>query len=472
MTVPNLDASEARLGNHWVEFYEEDADLSPPLTQFARTAIERGDGLILIATPEHRRVAQSGLAVPLLDAERERGRYRELDARAAVESFSRGKVLDEALFSDLVSNEVAAARRASASGEVRVFGEAVGVLTAAGRFDDAIELEQYWNRLMTRHELALYCAYPLRHFPTALHRAELESICLNHTHVETRTRRATSFDAHRAAVEMAVLEQQARALLVETRQRAQLEEELSLRKAELVQARRLEAIALLGVGIAHDFNNFLTVIDSAADYLLDTCLADEEQRRAVLDIRAASERASALSARLLALTGNNQHAPRSIDPNSVVRGLSRLFRQVLRNHAELSLELDETLGCIRADSGHVEQVLLNLVVNARDAVSGLGKVVLRTKRRNVLAPAEVAPGTYVALEVSDNGSGMSDTVRAHLFEPFFTTKGHGFGLGLATVHTLVQQNGGQISVTTVPGQGTTFCLMFPELAGPGHALLS
>ena len=162
----------------------------------------------------------------------------------------------------------------------------------------------------------------------------------------------------------------------------------------------------------------------------------------------------------------------SIDPNSVVRGLSRLFRQVLRNHAELSLELDETLGSIHADSGHLEQVLLNLVVNARDAVDGLGKVVLRTKRRNVLAEADLAPGTYVALEVSDNGSGMSDAVRAHMFEPFFTTKVHGFGLGLATVQTLVQQNGGQISVTSVPGQGTTFCLMFPELAGPGHALLS
>jgi len=472
MSVPDLHPSETRLGNHWVEFYEDDADLCPPLTQFVRAGVERGDGILLIATPEHRRAVQAGLTAPLLDAAQERGSYRELDARAAVESFSQGKVLDETLFSDLVAREVAAARRASTSGEVRVFGEAVGVLTAAGRFDDAIELEHYWNRLMTRHELTLYCAYPLRHFPSALHRAELETICLNHTHVETRTRRAASFDAHRAAVEMAVLEQQARALLVETRQRALLEEELCMRKAELVQARRLEAIALLGGGIAHDFNNFLTVIDSATDYLLDTCLPDEEQRRAVLDIRAASERASALSARLLALTGNHQHDPRSVDPNGVVRGLSRLFRQVLRNHAELSLELDETLGSIRADPGHVEQVLLNLVVNARDAVSGLGKVVLRTKRRNVVAEADLASGTYVALEVSDNGSGISDAVRAHLFEPFFTTKEHGFGLGLATVHTLVQQNGGQISVTSVPGQGTTFCLMFPELTGPGHALLS
>ena len=471
MTVPNQQSTEPRLGNHWVAFYEDDAELYTPLTQFVREGLEQGDGILMIATPDHQSAVAGDIEAPLLDELRERGRYREIDAAAAVDRCSQRGTLSEPQFSGLVSAEVAAARRASTSGEVRVFGEAVGILTGSGRFDDAIELEQYWNRFLTRHEIALFCAYPLAHFPTALHRAKLESICLTHTHVEARPRRSASFDGLRAAVDRVVLEQQARALLRETRQRAALEEELSLRKAELAQARRLEAIALLGGGIAHDFNNFLTVIDSATDYLLDTCLPDEEQRRAVLDIRAASERASALSARLLALTGSKHHAPRTVDPNDIVRGLSRLFRQVLRQQAELSLELDDAIGCISADPGHIEQVLLNLVVNARDAVNGHGKIVLRTRQRRFGSPAEAqylaAPalvsGNYATFEVSDNGSGISDTVKARLFEPFFTTKANGFGLGLSTVRTLVQQNGGQVSVTSVPGQGTTFSLFFPEV---------
>jgi len=269
---------------------------------------------------------------------------------------------------------------------------------------------------------------------------------------------------------MVVLEQQARAAELEARQRAALEEELIQRKNELVQARRLEAIALLGAGIAHDFNNFLTVIDSATDYLLDTYLPDDEQRHAVRDIKAASERAQALSARLLALTGAKHAEQRPVEPNELVRSLSRLFRRVVKNHADLSLELDETLGCIRVDSGQLEQVLLNLVVNARDAVLGHGQIVLRTRRR-ILTQASVAPqgmphGTYVTIEVADNGSGIPDSAKDQVFDPFFTTKERGFGLGLSTVQTLVRQNGGHISVSSLPGQGTTFCLAFPEFAKP------
>jgi len=456
MTASDLQATRPRLGNHWVAFYEEDAALRSSLTDFVRDGVDRGDGIILLATREHRGAVSAELGAALLDDLRHRGSYREIDAEDTIDCISQGHALKEALFSNLVSTEVARARRSSSSGDVRVFGEAVGVLTAAGRFDDAIELEEFWNRLMTRDELALFCSYPLAHFPTAVHRAKLEAICLNHTHIETNTRCATPLDAHRAALEAVVLKQQARALHLESRQRAALEEELNLRKTELVQARKLEAIALLGGGIAHDFNNFLTVIDSATDYLLDTYLPDEEQRRSVLDIRAASERASALSARLLALTDSTHHAARIVAPNEIVRGLARLLRQVLRHQAELSLELCDTLGCIRADTGQIEQVLLNLVVNARDAVNGQGKIVLRTRKRK----------GGVAIEVSDNGSGISDDVKARLFEPFFTTKAHGFGLGLSTVHTLVEQNGGQVSVNSVSGQGTTFSLVFPEVTEP------
>jgi signal transduction histidine kinase len=433
MPVLDLQAKEPRLGNHWVAFYDDDAELCTPLSEFVRAGVQRGDGIIVLATPEHRRSVSAELGTPLLDDLRHRGSYREIDAADTIDGISQGHALSEALFSNLVSTEVTRARRASRSGDVRVFGEAVGMLTAAGRFDAALELEEFWNRIMMQHELALFCAYPLAHFRTALERAKLETICLSHTHVETRRPPSAVFDDQRAA----------------------LEEELSLCKAELEQARRLEAIALLGGGIAHDFNNFLTVINSATDYLLDMYLPDDEPRRSLLDIRAASERASALSARLLALSGSQHHQPRIVDPNEIVRGLSRLLQQVVRQQAELSLELDEALGCVQVDSGQIEQVLLNLVVNARDAISGEGRIVLRTRKHE----------RTVAIEVSDNGSGIADSVKARLFEPYFTTKEHGFGLGLSTVHALVQQNGGQVSVSSVPGQGTTFRLLFPEVSG-------
>lgn len=469
MSIANPQAAPPSLGSHWVKFYENDAELVTPLERFVRSSLDRGDGVIVVATPEHRHAVNSRLESSL-DQARERGTYRELDAAETLYTFSKGHELSETLFSNRVSAEVGNVRRASQSGDVRVFGEIVGVLTASGRFDDAIELEHFWNRLMTREELELFCAYPLAHFPSALHRAELESVCLAHTHVETCTRRSPWAEGHQAATEMVVLEQQARAAQLEARHRAALEEELGRRKNELVQARRLEAIALLGSGIAHDFNNFLTVIDSATDYLLDTYLPDDEQRHAVLDIKAASERAGALSARLLALTGAKRSEQRSVDPNELVRSLSRLFRRVVKNHADLSIELDETLGCIHADSGQLEQVLLNLVVNAREASLDHGHIVLRTRRR-ILGQASAAPqgmpdGTYVCIEVADNGSGIPDTAKDQVFEPFFSTKEQGFGLGLSTVQTLVRQNGGHISVTSVPGQGTTFCLAFPEFARP------
>lgn len=447
MTVAELHTKDQRLGKHWVAFYENDADLCTPLSEFVRAGVQRGDGVIVLATPEHRRTVGTELGLPLLDDLRHRGSYREIDAADTLDGISQGNALSEALFSNLVASEVARVRRASASGEVRVFGEAVGMLTAARRFDDALELEEFWNRFMTQQKLALFCAYPLAHFPSTEHRAELESICRSHTHVETRRQGPPALTEPHADIERTMLERQ-----------AQLKQELSRCKSELVRARKLDGIALLGSGIAHDFNNFLTVINSASDYLLASGLPEGEQRRSVLDIRAAAERASALSARLLALTGGTHPTPDTVAPNEIVRGLARLLRQVLRHRAELSLELDESLDFIRADAGQIEQVLLNLVVNARDAVNGRGKIVLRTRRRR---------GT-VAIEVSDNGSGIPDEVKAHLFEPFFTTKPTGCGLGLFTARRLVQQNGGQISVSSVPGQGTTFCLTFPEVAHIGN----
>jgi two-component system cell cycle sensor histidine kinase/response regulator CckA len=294
----------------------------------------------------------------------------------------------------------------------------------------------------------------------------MASVCQQHTHVNSRTLGFGSEHDHARATELAVLEQQARAAQLEARERLRLEEELNQRRNELVQARKLEAIALLSGGIAHDFNNFLTVIESTSDYLLDSQLPTQEQRCAVLDIREAADRAAVLAARLLALSHKNVLKREWLTLDSVVRELYRLLRRVVGAHGQLLTEFQGGLGEIQADRAQLEQVLLNLVVNARDALTGSGRITIRTRRLVLEAPSpefeRLGPGSYALLEVSDNGCGIAGFVKTRVFEPFFTTKSTGTGLGLSTVQTLVHQNGGAVSVCSAPGEGSTFLVAFPE----------
>ncbi|MHB1242600.1 MAG: GAF domain-containing sensor histidine kinase [Gaiellaceae bacterium] len=228
---------------------------------------------------------------------------------------------------------------------------------------------------------------------------------------------------------------------------------------QLRQAQKMESVGRLAGGIAHDFNNLLTAIRGYAELLLLDLHEDAAARESAAQIARAAERAAALTSQLLAFGRKQVLRPQSLDLNQVVEAVAPMLGRVLGEDVVLTTALDSELGLTLADPTQIEQVLLNLAVNARDAMPGGGRLLLRT------ANVELDEGRFVALVVADTGSGMDSDTAAHAFEPFFTTKevGAGTGLGLATVHGIVAQSGGSASVVSEPGAGTTFTVHLPRV---------
>jgi two-component system cell cycle sensor histidine kinase/response regulator CckA len=232
----------------------------------------------------------------------------------------------------------------------------------------------------------------------------------------------------------------------------------------------MEAIGRLAGGVAHDFNNLLTVINGYAETVLDLGSLPSFARDCVGEVLNAGIRASALTNQLLAFSRRQVLQPRAVSLNDVVSNLSKMLHRVIGEDIELVIELAPGLGCVRADPNQMEQVLMNLALNSRDAMVGGGRITLTTAE---IAPGEggapVQPGAgagrFVMLVVSDTGHGMDAETKRNIFEPFFTTKGlgKGTGLGLSTVYGIVKQSGGDIQVHSEPGEGTTFSLYFPKI---------
>jgi len=248
-------------------------------------------------------------------------------------------------------------------------------------------------------------------------------------------------------------------------------EQLARAQELLTQAQKMDAVGRLAGGIAHDFNNLLTVIIGRLDAMLED-LPQDDARRGDLDLIAgAAERASALTRQLLAFSRRQALAPTVVDLNKVVADVSLLLRRLIGEDIEIVTTLAPGSAPVRADRGQVEQVLVNLAANARDAMPGGGRLTISTERVEVMDPpppgVDAASGTFVLLAVTDTGHGMDADTRRRVFDPFFTTKevGRGTGLGLATVYGIVKQHDGHIAVDSSPGAGASFRIYVPLAEG-------
>jgi PAS domain S-box-containing protein len=258
--------------------------------------------------------------------------------------------------------------------------------------------------------------------------------------------------------------------ILDINERRQLEE-------RLLQSQKMEAVGLLAGGIAHDFNNLLTAINGYAELMLRRDYSEERRKELAGEIRQAGQKGSALTAQLLAFSRRQVLQPRVLDLNEVIEANLSMLERVIREDIEIITALAPELWQVRADPAQIDQIILNLTVNARDAMPSVGKLIIETA--NVVMDDEevshhvgVAPGNYVLLAISDTGCGMDAETQARIFEPFFTTKesGKGAGLGLATVYGIVRQSGGDIRVYSEPNIGTTFRIYLPRVDAPVEAV--
>ena len=256
-------------------------------------------------------------------------------------------------------------------------------------------------------------------------------------------------------------------------------EDVSERRAleqQLRQAQKMEAVGRLAGGIAHDFNNLLMVLSGYCEFLLERTGTERALRGPVQEIANAAERATSLTRQLLAFSRKQMLAPKVVNLNAVVKENLNMLRRVIGEDIDLLMLPGAELGAVKADPGQIEQVIMNLAVNARDAMPRGGKLIIETANVTLgqefaRLHAPVAPGEYVMLAISDTGLGMDAATQARIFEPFFSTKGpKGTGLGLSTVYGIVQQSGGHIEVSSEVGKGASFNIYFPRLSAAGQPI--
>src|ERR1700730_5517336 len=249
-------------------------------------------------------------------------------------------------------------------------------------------------------------------------------------------------------------------------------------EAQFRQSQKMEAVGRLAGGVAHDFNNLLSVIVGYSDLSISLVEPGSPVNRNLEQIKTASNRAVLITRQLLAYSRQQVVFPKILDLNEVVQNLTTMLQRMVREDITISFRPTIPIGSVHADPGEIEQVLMNLVVNARDAMPGAGEIVIETGHAEldehyVLKHPGSHTGQYVVLVVSDTGCGIKEEVKSHIFEPFFTTKGigQGTGLGLSTVYGIVKQSGASIWVYSEPGKGSTFKIYFPRVAGKAEPLV-
>lgn len=250
---------------------------------------------------------------------------------------------------------------------------------------------------------------------------------------------------------------------ISTRKQAEAEERRG--EEQLLQAQKMEAVGRLAGGVAHDFNNLLTLISGYTEILLARMAAADPYRPEIEEIRKAANRGAGLTTQLLAFSRRQKVEPRILDLNQLVSDMERMLRRMIGEDVQLVAELSPGVGKIKADPGQIGQVIMNLILNARDAMPRGGRITIHTNSVDIKEGASLAPGQYVTLALEDTGHGMDTATMQHLFEPFFTTKdpGKGTGLGLSTVYGIVKQSRGEVRVDSQVGRGSRFVIYLPRV---------
>ena len=319
--------------------------------------------------------------------------------------------------------------------------------------------------LLISSSLVRWVSQPLRRIMESLKKNDLKPIdrlCWDHSEFGELARTTKKFFEQRDN------------LMKEMEERRATEEALRKSEEELRHSQKMEAVGRLAGGVAHDFNNLLTAIIGYAELIATRATSNTIAKQNAELIRKAGEQAAALTRQLLAFSRKQILQPKVIDLNELVVEMEKLLRRVIGERFDLQSHPDAEIGRVKADPSQIEQVVLNLGVNARDAMPRGGKLIIRTENvrldRTEAAQlsASLKPGDYVMLSVTDTGAGMDEETMSHIFEPFFTTKGpgKGTGLGLATVYGIVRQTGGGISVESEPGKGSIFRIYLPQVSAP------
>lgn len=319
--------------------------------------------------------------------------------------------------------------------------------------------------LLISSSLVWWVSHPLRRIMESLKRSDprpIDRLCWDHSEFGELARTTKKFFEQRDN------------LMKEMEERRATEEALRKSEEELRHSQKMEAVGRLAGGVAHDFNNLLTAIIGYAELIATRATSNTLAKQNAELIRKAGEQAAALTRQLLAFSRKQILQPKVIDLNELVVEMEKLLRRVIGERFDLQSQPDAEIGRVKADPSQLEQVVLNLGVNARDAMPRGGKLIIRTENIRLdrtaasQLSASLKPGDYVMLSVTDTGAGMDEETMSHIFEPFFTTKGpgKGTGLGLATVYGIVRQTGGGISVESEPGKGSIFRIYLPQVSEP------
>jgi PAS domain S-box-containing protein len=383
-----------------------------------------------------------------------RGIVRDVTARKRAEEALKHS---EANYRSLVENAPYGIYRSTVDGQFVSVNPALVALLGYDSEDELLHtpLERLYRNPAERARLV----ERYKHEPAVQH-LELDWQCRDGTPITVRVTGRAVLTAEGAAAGFEMI-------VEDVTERRQLEDQLR-------QAQKMEAVGQLAGGVAHDFNNLITAIMGYTDLILRSFPPDDPRRTDVAEIKNIAQRAADLTRQLLAYSRRQILTPKVMELNGAVANTATMLRRLLGEDVELAVVSRSGLVHLKADPGQLEQVLMNLAVNARDAMPGGGRLTIETSsidldeayaRRHV----GLHPGSYVLLTVTDTGMGMSEDVKAHLFEPFFTTKGpgKGTGLGLATVYGIVKQSGGYVAVSSEPGRGSTFQIYLPRVEAQG-----